>query len=83
MEKLYTVREVAEIFGLNEQTIYRWIKKGKLQASRLGRSVRIKQSTVEEIVDVGCEDTKLSSGEPIRQTQSRRITRKGRPLWEI
>jgi excisionase family DNA binding protein len=42
----YTVREVAEILGVHNHTVYRYIKKGKLDAERLGRRYIIPLSSL-------------------------------------
>lgn len=39
--KLYTMKEVAEILKLNRRTIYRYLKDGKLKATKVGREWRI------------------------------------------
>lgn len=35
----YTKGEVVEELGVNQLTVWRWIKEGKLSAQRLGRQV--------------------------------------------
>jgi excisionase family DNA binding protein len=52
-ESLLTVAEVAEWLKLNQQTIRNWIDAGSLPAVRVGRSVRIKRSDLDRIVDAG------------------------------
>ena len=47
-----TVSKVAEIYKVSRSTIYRWIKKGKLQAEKIGRSWRVKMSITEWPSDV-------------------------------
>ena len=39
MEKkpFYSPREVAELLGVEPQTVYRWIRAGKLDAVKIGR----------------------------------------------
>lgn len=36
-ETLYTTKEIAELFKVNEVTVYRWIRSGELVAIRLPR----------------------------------------------
>lgn len=36
-ETLYTTKEVAEMFKVNEVTVYRWVRSGELTAIRLPR----------------------------------------------
>lgn len=46
MEKLLTIKEVAEIFGLSEITIRQWIQHNKIKSVKIGGSRRIAQSEV-------------------------------------
>lgn len=40
-EKMKTVKEVAEAFRVSKRTIFRWINDGKIEAVKMGRTVRI------------------------------------------
>lgn len=51
MERLYTIAEVAEILGLSQKQIRNYVSHGSLPHIRIGRSIRIKESTVVEFVD--------------------------------
>lgn len=42
--KLYTVEEVARILKITRVTLYNYIKTNKLQASKIGRTYRIKEA---------------------------------------
>ena len=46
-ERLLTVREVAERLRVHPITVRRHIKAGRLQAVRVGRSVRVRESDLE------------------------------------
>lgn len=35
MEKLYTIKQVAEMFSVHPNTVRRWIKQGKLKTIKL------------------------------------------------
>ena len=35
MEKLYTIKQVAEIFSVHANTVRRWIREGKLKTIKL------------------------------------------------
>ena len=39
MEKkpYYSPKEIAELFGVNNRCVYRWIKEGKLAAAKIGQ----------------------------------------------
>lgn len=45
VKALYRVRELAEMTGLSEDTIYTWTKSGRLPCVRIGRSVLIPLSS--------------------------------------
>ena len=49
MEKLFTLKETAKILRVSERTIMRYLKSGKLKASKLGKW-RIKQSDLEKFL---------------------------------
>ena len=45
-ESLYSTSEVAMFFKVNRVTIYRWIKKGKVKAYKIGKHHKISISEV-------------------------------------
>lgn len=49
MEKLFTLKEVAKILRVSERTILRYLKSGKLKASKAGQW-RIKESDLDEFL---------------------------------
>ena len=49
MEKLFTLKETAQILRVSERTIMRYLKSGKLKASKLGQW-RIKESDLEKFL---------------------------------
>lgn len=51
MEKLYTVKEVADILKLKEITIRQWMSRGQLQFIKIGggRTVRITQQEIDRM----------------------------------
>ncbi len=49
MDKLLTIREVAEILRVSERSVNRYIESGKLKASKIGQW-RIKQSDLDEFL---------------------------------
>lgn len=51
MEQYFDVNTVAEKLDLNPQTIYRWIRSGKLEAQKAGRNWRITEQNVEDALD--------------------------------
>ena len=51
MEKLLTVEEVAKMLSVDRETVYRWIKAGKLIASQPGGYIwRIRPQDLEAFV---------------------------------
>ena len=50
-EKYWTVQEVAELLKLRVQTIYGFIRDGRLEAVRPGRSYRIGESALERFLE--------------------------------
>lgn len=47
----YLVEELAEKLRVNKMTIYRWIKAGKLTASKLGKNYRITKAEFERLIN--------------------------------
>lgn len=52
-DRLLTVGEVAELMRVSNMTIYRLIKSGELNATRVGRSYRLRQRDVDEYLTKG------------------------------
>ncbi len=51
---LLTIKATAARLGLNEQTVYRWIKHGWLESLPLGpRNIRISAEIVDQIIKYG------------------------------
>ncbi|MFT4211881.1 MAG: helix-turn-helix domain-containing protein [Microbacterium sp.] len=48
--RFLTVAEVAEIMRVSKMTVYRLVHAGELPAVRFGRSYRVPQSAVDELV---------------------------------
>ncbi len=58
-EKLLTVRESASLLRLSERTIWSWIYLRKnLDVLRLGRAIRIKQSSIDQLIEQGTTPAK-------------------------
>jgi len=49
-----TVREAADILGVNVKTLYAEITAGRFPAIRLGRAIRISRSVVASSLEQGC-----------------------------
>jgi excisionase family DNA binding protein len=48
LPKLYTVKDVADYFGVVPWTVYQWKSSGELKATKVGRSVRF---TAQQVAD--------------------------------
>jgi excisionase family DNA binding protein len=48
IERHFTTREVARLFGLNPETIRREAARGRLRFIRIGKDLRFAESAVEE-----------------------------------
>ncbi|MGH2493827.1 MAG: helix-turn-helix domain-containing protein [Ktedonobacteraceae bacterium] len=48
--KTYTIKELAQIFQKNEETIRRWIRSGELPATKIGGSYYIEEETLRRIL---------------------------------
>jgi excisionase family DNA binding protein len=56
--KLLTVQESADQLGLSTRTIWGWIYERRLEVVRLGRAVRIKQSSIDLLIERGTTPAK-------------------------
>ena len=51
MEKLLSIEEVAEIFGLEYKTVYKLVKTGELPCARIGRVYRVNRADLEAYLE--------------------------------
>ena len=61
IEKLYTVAEVAEILQVSERSVFRYMEAGnknQLQAFKVGRAWRIKESELHRYISDQQKNTK-------------------------
>jgi excisionase family DNA binding protein len=49
-EQYYTVQEIAKRLRVTRQAIYNWIDEGRLQAVKVGRSLRIPESALRAFI---------------------------------
>ncbi len=78
--ELMTVAQVAEYFKVNQQTVYRWLNKGKLPVEKIGRMVRVKRKNLAQLLDRSSKTNNIKRGESTRSSQV--LKRKRKPLWE-
>ena len=57
-EKLYTQKEVAEMFNVTTQTIYRWRKAGKINAVKVGNRALITWEEINRVLKETTESLK-------------------------
>ena len=50
-DKILNVEELAKFFGVSNQTIWRWCKKGKIPAFKIGSQWKIRQSDINKIIN--------------------------------
>lgn len=53
----FTIREAAEYLAVGEQTIYRWMRDGRITYRKIGDSTRFLQPDLDEVVQV-CHSVK-------------------------
>ncbi len=53
MEKLYTIKELAEYFNVSKDTIWRWIRNNELNTINIGGRKRVKESDLQAFIDRG------------------------------
>jgi excisionase family DNA binding protein len=53
VERWFSVEEIAKHLGVSKETIYRWVEKEKIPASKVGRQWKFKVSEVDEWVKNG------------------------------
>ena len=47
-DQYYKVTEVAQMYKVTRQAVYKWINDGRLRAVRVGSTTRIKRSDLEQ-----------------------------------
>lgn len=52
-ERLYNLKEVAQIARVTRQTIYNHVKSGKLKAAKIGRDYKVTESTLKLYIEQG------------------------------
>ncbi len=60
--RFLTVQEVADMMRVSSMTVYRLVHSGELPAVRFGRSYRIPESAVAQLIDMGMGDTDMRVG---------------------
>lgn len=63
-DKILGVEELAEFFGMSEQTIWRWCKSGKLPAFKIGSQWKIRQSDLNRVINQKVTKPKPNKNNP-------------------
>ena len=50
IHKFYTVQEVADLLQIHWQSVLTYIKKGKLEAMKLGKGYRISETALQKFI---------------------------------
>lgn len=56
--KIYTLKQVAELLQVSRQTIYNYIKAGKLRATATGKEYRVTNEQLEAFINENTVNTK-------------------------
>jgi len=51
MQKLYTTQQVAEYLQVTIQSVYNYIKRGKLKTIKFSGSTRVKESDLQRFIE--------------------------------
>ena len=70
MEEILTAEQVAQILQVHPFTVLKFIKQGKLKASKLGRVYRIRRSDVDKFLDNQVEQKESTSKSPVKKAKT-------------
>ena len=73
--KFYSLEEVAELFGVNYQLIYKLVKSGELPSVRIGKMFRVSEPQLKEYMD------RQSQGAPALGTREHICSRCGKKYF--
>lgn len=54
-DKLISITEAAKLLNVTRVTLFKWLKGGKVEAIKIGRHWKIRQSEIENIMTYGLE----------------------------
>ncbi len=61
-DRFYTPDELAGMLKVTRQAVYNWIQQGRMEAVRIGRTVRIPAEEVERLLREGRSPRQISQG---------------------
>lgn len=79
MDEILTSEQVAQILQIHPFTVLKFIKQGKLKASKLGRVYRIRRSDVEKFLD---SQTEQQTVQDESKTATKKTVKKPDPIPE-
>ncbi|NLG84189.1 MAG: helix-turn-helix domain-containing protein [Firmicutes bacterium] len=56
MEQYYTPEEVANLLKINRETLYRWVREGRIKAKKIGTLLRIPESELKRFLESGGDE---------------------------
>lgn len=59
MEKLFTIKETAQILNVHWKTVYRWILEKSINATQIGRAYKISEEEINYIKNNGLRKQKI------------------------
>lgn len=71
MDEILTAEQVAHILQVHPFTVLKFIKKGKLKASKLGRVYRIRRSDVDKFLDSQIERAEPEQKQVVKKAKSK------------
>jgi excisionase family DNA binding protein len=78
METLYKVKEAARILKVHEGTVRHWLMKGKLRYVKVGKSTRIREADLKELIEEPKRKPGLEEKKP--KAKKKKLNLKPRPL---
>jgi excisionase family DNA binding protein len=81
VETFYTVREAARILKVHEGTVRHWLMQGKLKYVKVGKSTRIRESDLRELIKEPKGESAGKGGKP--GEEKKRLNLKPRALGII
>jgi excisionase family DNA binding protein len=70
MEELFTISEVAARLKVTRDAVYKWIRKGRLEAVYAGDHMRVTRSALEQFIAQSTERAHLARRDTIDRIES-------------
>jgi excisionase family DNA binding protein len=82
VKEIMTAEQVADYLQLNKDTVYRYIREGKLAASKLGRNYRIPRENVDLFL-LATSTSQVAREALFNRLESVAVRNKGIPFEEV